>query len=196
MNFESYFYNCSEQYLDRINEEIYGEIGGLILGLPIRESQAEINRDLFWMLASKNWAFDTTPPNVGEFPPIDLRLNNTSIVLIRNKNNRTLCLTSSTLGAKWHSDFAKIFGGSLVQIEVQFGKVEAMFKDFCGFKIAHYSRRLGLGIEIVISDPMQIFSNRKSAISGMANFKIAKQTLPAINLDCPILLIGIKGDGG
>lgn len=177
--------------MNRINGEIYDEIGSAIRELPTREAQSKINRDLFWILTSKNWAFDTTPPNVGETPPRDLGLFSANINAIRNNNKRSLCLTSSTLEAKWHADFAKIFGGNLVQIEVQFGKVEAMFKDFCGFKIAHYERRLGLGIEIVMSGPMQVFSHRKVAISGMANFKIAKQTLPAINLGCPILLIGI-----
>jgi len=32
----------------------------------------------------------------------------------------------------------------LVQIEAQFGTVESMFKDFCGFRIAYYERRLAL----------------------------------------------------
>ncbi len=75
---------------------------------------------------------------------------------------------------------------------MQFGKVESMFKDFCGFKIAAYERRLALGIEVVMSEPNKYFSHRKKAMSGMAYFDIAKRTLPAIGLDCPIWLIGIK----
>ena len=64
---------------------------------------------------------------------------------------RDQCLTSTTLNTKWHSDFARSFGSKLVQVEAQFGKVEAMFKDFCGFRIAYAERRLVLGIEIVLS---------------------------------------------
>ena len=42
---------------------------------------------------------------------------------------------------------------NLVQIEAQFGTVESMFKDFCGFRIAAFERRLSLGIEIILSNP-------------------------------------------
>jgi len=107
-------------------------------------------------------------------------------------NNRSLCVTSSTLGANWHADFAKSFDGRLVQVEAQFGKVESMFKDFCGFRIAHFERRLALGIEIVLSEPNIYFAHRKSSVSGMAYFDIAKRTIPAIGLECPIWLVGIK----
>lgn len=55
----------------------------------------------------------------------------------------------------------------------------------------HSERRLALGIEIVMSDPGHYFSQRKNAISGMAYFNIAKTTLPAIGLGCPIWLVGI-----
>ena len=112
---------------------------------------------------------------------------------IKKNNNRNLCLTSTTLDTRWHADFAKSFGSSLVQIEAQFGKVEAMFKDFCGFRIAHAERRLSLGIEIVLTDPPAYFSHRKNAIGCMASFDIAKNTLTTIGLDCPIWLIGIGG---
>lgn len=111
---------------------------------------------------------------------------------MKEQNNRSLCLTSTTLDAGWHTDFAKMYNKELVQLEVQFGKVEAMFKDFCGFRIAYSERRLSLGIEIVMSDPGSYFSQRRASISGMAYFDIAKRTLPAIGLDCPIWLIGLS----
>lgn len=85
-----------------------------------------------------------------------------------------------------------MYPSGLVQLEVQFGKVESMFKDFCGFRIAYFERRLALGIEIVMSEPSKYFAHRKGAVSGMAYFDIAKRTLPAIGLDCPIWLIGLK----
>ena len=66
-----------------------------------------------------------------------------------------------------------------------------MFKDFCGFRIAYAERRLAHGIEIVLSHPVAYFAHRINAIGGMANFKIAKDTLNSIGLDCPIWLVGI-----
>jgi len=49
-----------------------------------------------------------------------------------------------------------------------------------------------LGVEIVLCDPYKYFSHRVKAIGGMAYFNIAKNTLPAIGLNCPIWLIGIR----
>jgi hypothetical protein len=54
------------------------------------------------------------------------------------------------------------------------------------------SGRLALGIEIVMSDPNKYFAHRRASTSGMAYFDIARKTLPAIGLDCQILLVGIK----
>ena len=102
-------------------------------------------------------------------------------------------MISTTLDASWHPDFGKLFAPGLVQIEAQFGKVESMFKDFCGFRIARHERRLALGIEVIPYEPYAYFSHRRNAIGGMAYFDIAKNTLPAIGLDCPIWLIGIEG---
>jgi len=79
-----------------------------------------------------------------------------------------------------------------VQVEAQFGKVEAMFKDFCGFRIAYAERRLALGIEIVLVDPPSYFAHQKSAVSGMASFDIAMNTLATIGLECPIWLVGVE----
>jgi hypothetical protein len=93
---------------------------------------------------------------------------------MRKNNNRSLCVTSTTLDASWHSDFAKTYNSQLIQIEAQFGKVESMFKDFCGFRIARYEKRLALGIEIVLSEPSKYFSHRKNSIGGMAYFIIAR----------------------
>lgn len=64
-------------------------------------------------------------------------------------------------------------------------------KTFVGLRIAYYEKRIALGIEIVISEPNKYFSQRKESITGMAYLEIAKQTLPAIGLNCPIWLIGI-----
>jgi hypothetical protein len=189
---EFWFHNCSKQYLDSISPELHPELIEIISQLPKRLTQAELNKDLFCNLTSKGWSFDCLPAEIDQVPISNPEINPMSIAALKKTNHRSLCITSSTIEAKWHSDFAKLYGNKLVQIEAQFGKVESMFKDFCGFRIAWYERRLALGIEIVLCDPSKYFSHRKSSISGMAYFEIAKRTLPAIGLDCPICLIGIK----
>jgi hypothetical protein len=191
MKLESYFYNCSPQYIQKIDPSLFDDIHRIIQQLPKRETQSQINADLFWLLTSLEWNYDTVLSGTGSNPPKDLNLGQ-SIGNIKERNERHYCLTSTTLNTRWHSDFAKQFGSNLVQLEAQFGKVEAMFKDFCGFRIAYAERRLALGIEIVLSNPMAYFAHRRYAIGGMANFKIAKDTLNSIGLDCPIWLVGIN----
>ena len=192
MRYEDYYYNCSRPYLNGISADLYSELVDIISKLPKRKTQSEINRDLFWILSTTGWSYDAVPPRVNVDPPNDLAIEEFTIHKVKTQNERNLCITSTTLGARWYADFAKMHGDKLVQLEAQFGKVESMFKDFCGFKIGWYERRLALGIEIVMSEPSKYFSHRRNATSGMAYFDIAKKTLPAIGLDCPILLVGIR----
>lgn len=196
MKLENYFYNCSKEYVVSINQGMYQEINDVIHELRKRTTQAEVNQDLFLHLIEKGWSYDTIPggltQKINDKNQTISSMDNNEINEIKKRNKRPLCLTSTTLNVRWHSDFAKIFTQKLVQIEAQFGKTESMFKDFCGFKIANFEKRLALGIEIVIYEPNKYFSHRKKDISGMANFNIAKETLLAINLNCPIWLIGIK----
>jgi hypothetical protein len=190
MNPQSFFYNCSPEYIQSIDQALYDQIDTVINKLPKRKIQSEINSDLFWLLTSHGWNYDTVLQGTVKIHPSEIKVD-ASLDEIRERNDRKLCLTSTTLDTRWHSDFAKSFGTKLVQVEAQFGKVEAMFKDFCGFRIAYAERRLALGIEIVLSNPTSYFAHRKNAIGGMASFDIAKNTLNTIGLDCPIWLIGI-----
>ena len=191
MKTDHYFYNCSKEYLDSIDADLYKHIIQTISKLPKRQTQAEINQDLFWLLTEKGWAFDTTG-GISNASPSELEIGSVTLTDIKKSNNRDLCKTSTTINATWHSDFAKAYEKGLVQVEAQFGKVESMFKDFCGFRMAYQEKRLVLGIEIVMSQPNKYFAHRKSAISGMAYFDIAKTALPSIGLDCPIWLVGIR----
>ena len=191
MKYEEYFYNCSREYINSIDSTLCKEVGDVIAKLPKRQKQEEINNDLFWLLISKGWSYDTLV-NVSDLPPAEFGIKGLTKSTVAKSNNRSICLTSITVDASWHSDFAKAYTSGLVQIEAQFGKVESMFKDFCGFRISRHERRLALGIELVLSDPYNYFSHRRNAIGGMAYFRIAKETLPAIGIDCPIWLIGIK----
>lgn len=192
MQIEHYFYNCSKEYIEAIDSHLYKEFVDLIAKLPKRQYQTEINHDLWWLLTTKGWSYDSIPKKMSDLPLPGLEIENPNKCEITKDNNRSICITSTTLGAKWYADFAKSFPRGLVQIEAQFGTVESMFKDFCGFRIAYLERRLALGIEIVMCEPNKYFGHRKESVAGMAYFDIAKRTLPSIGLDCPIWLIGIK----
>lgn len=192
MKVENYFYNCSKEYLHSISPDLYKEIVEVISKLPIRKTQSEINNDLFWLFTHKGWSYGTFPVGLTNSSPEELKIGSISKLQIKKQRNHLLCVTSTTLETRWHTDFAKLFNGKLAQLEVQFGKVEAMFKDFCGFKIALFERRLEIGIEIVLSDPRSYFFHRKRSISGMTYFSIAQKTLSTIGLKCPVWLIGIK----
>jgi len=187
---QSYFYNCSPEYINSIDPDLYDQIIKIIDQLPKRQIQSAINSDLLWYLTTDGWFYDSVPTGTEGKQPDGLS-NDLSLQDIKDRNQRNLCLTSTTLNTRWHADFSKSFGSNLVQIEAQFGKVEAMFKDFCGFRIAYAERRLALGVEIVLSNPNLYFAHRRNAIGGMAGFDIAKNTLNTIGLDCPIWLIGI-----
>jgi hypothetical protein len=191
MNHRPYYYNCSADSIAAIDPDLHGEVETIIRMLPRREAPSRIKEDLFWLFTQKEWCFDTIPANAApECPfPIDFMA---SIEVIRDRNLRDLCLTSSTMDTRWHSDYAKRYGNSLVQVEAQFGKVEAMFKDFCGFRIAYAERRLALGIEIVPVDPPRYGAHPENTARGMASFDIARHTLAAIGLACPIWLVGIE----
>jgi hypothetical protein len=191
LNLKSYHYNCSPEYIESIHPDLESEVRSIIRMLPKRETQSQINEDLFWLFTHKGWCYDTVPVGTAPECPFELDIME-SLEVVKDRNLRDFCLTSSTLDTKWHADFAKRYGINLVQVEAQFGKVEAMFKDFCGFRIAYAERRLALGIEIVLVDPQMYFVHRKNAVSGMASFDVAKNTLATIGLDSPIWLVGVE----
>jgi hypothetical protein len=190
MILKNYYYNCSPEYIYLIDNGLYDQIVTIISTLPKRNTQSEIKTDLFWLLASYGWNYDAVPANAGAETPnlfnVDLTLDE-----IIQRNIRDFCQTSTTLETRWHSDFAKSFESGIVQIEAQLRNVEAMFKDFCGFRIAYAERRLALGIEILLTDPDSYFSDRANSKGGMAGFDIAKNTMTTIGFNCPIWLIGI-----
>ena len=128
---EHYFYNCSKEYVVSIDSELFSEVNDVIRKLPKRSIQAEINADIFWLLADNNWAYDSVPQGLAN-NDVGGRFEK---VTPQKDNKRHLCSTSTTLDASWHSDFARSYASGLVQLEVQLGKVESMFKDLCGFRI-------------------------------------------------------------
>ncbi len=61
MTLQTYYYNCSPDYINSIDAGLQDEITGSIDLLPKRQKQSEINVDLFWLLTSKDWYYDTVP---------------------------------------------------------------------------------------------------------------------------------------
>jgi hypothetical protein len=160
MNFQSCFHNGSPDYIDSIDSSLQGQITFVINQLPKRQPQSEIKSDLFWLLMANSWNFDSLPPGGSSTPPADLDLLSDT-GKPKRVNNRKLCRTSTTLQTIWHADFAKAFESKLVQVEAQFGKVEAMFNDFCGFRIAYAERWLAFGIEIFCQNLSSILPTEK-----------------------------------
>ena len=191
MNLKSCYYNCSPEYISQISDSLHSQVLDLISRLPKRKTQAEINSDLWWLFTSMGWNYDSIPSSVGELVPSELGIQ-ADREQTKNRNNRDLCLTTTILNTQWRSVFSNSYEGKLVQVEAQFGKVEAMFKDFCGFRIAYAEKRLALGIEIGLVDPPTYFAYGNNAIGRVANFDIAKNTLKTIGLNAPIWLVGIE----
>jgi hypothetical protein len=192
LNSRHFYNNCSESYIGSISSVLHSELCDSVSALPKRRTQAEVNRDLWWLLTAKGWCYDSAPAGLPEAPPRDLGLADMEKRDQVRMQDRDICRSATTVEADWRVDFAKAFGGKLVHLEVQFGKVESMFKDFCGFQIAWREGRIALGVSVVMCDPGKYFAHRVRAVSGMAYFSVAASTLPTIGLDCPIWVVGIE----
>ncbi len=66
---KSYFYNCSPEYIHSIDPGLQDQIILIIEALPKRQTQSEINADLFWLLTSAGWNYDTVPVAAGNGSP-------------------------------------------------------------------------------------------------------------------------------
>ena len=74
MNHEEYFYNCSREYINSIDSSLYDELLSVIAKLTKRQTQSEINNDIFWLLTSHGWAYDTLS-GTSELPPPEYNLS-------------------------------------------------------------------------------------------------------------------------
>jgi len=99
MNIQSYFYNCSPEYINSIDTELSNQIITITNLLLKRKTQSEINSDLFWLLTNKGWNYDTVLQGTGAIPPSELDIA-VSLDEIRSRNKRNLCLTSTTLDTR------------------------------------------------------------------------------------------------
>jgi hypothetical protein len=191
-DFENEFYRCSDEYVDKLDPSIRLDIKTIIERLPKRKYQNKINSDLVWLFAERGWSFSSYPSSFPPVPPPDLYIEGIDKQSIHKLRNKEECLITSNLMLGWYADFAKSFGIQRVFVEVQFGKIEAAFRDFCRFAITYHERRLDLGILIVMFDPKMYFSEEGPRVSGMADFETIRKAIWAVDLDCPIWLIGLQ----
>jgi hypothetical protein len=191
MNFICFYYQCSPESIHAIDPALHGEVEAIIRMLPRRETPAECHQDLFWLFTHKGWCHDTVPVGAPDECPIDLNILE-SLSDIKDNNTRDFCLASTAFDTFWHADFGKKMNDQLLQVKAQFGQVDQLYKDFCGFRIARVESGLSLGIEIVMENPVGFGRLSKHKGSGLAGFNDARRTLTAVGLDCPIWLIGLS----
>ena len=113
MNLETYYYNCSPEFIHSVDPALFDDIHLIIQKLPKRDTQSQINTDLFWLLTSMDWNYDTVLHRTGKRPPegIGVKL---ALSVIKERNKRDQCLTSKKLNTFWHSDFSKQFNFSCI----------------------------------------------------------------------------------
>ncbi len=61
MQSQSYYYNYSPEYINSIDPYLHRQILTIVEALPKRQTQSEINSDLFWYLTSDGWLYDSIP---------------------------------------------------------------------------------------------------------------------------------------
>jgi hypothetical protein len=190
MIFESHYHGCTAESVRAIHPGLPGDVASILRMLPRRTSESELRQDLFWLFTHKGFCHDRIPVGTPEECPFDLDILD-SLAELDDYRSRDLCLASTAFDTLWHADFAKAFGDRLVHVKAQFGRLDALFKDFCGFRIGQVQRGIALGIEIVPMDAGTLFGTAKSAGGAMADFAGARKILEALDIPLSIWLIGI-----
>ncbi|WP_319526190.1 hypothetical protein [uncultured Desulfosarcina sp.] len=176
MESQQQYFKCSPSYIDSIDSSLMPEIQEAVKRLPERKRAEETAIDLFWLLAGKGWSFSRVPRGISDRAPNELEIEDT-IDAIKDRNNSDLCISFANLDRGPKSDFAKSYGERrLVQIGYEIDNTEIMAQDFSKFRIAFAEKRLVLGIEMV----------------GISKLELSKDMLVALDLDCPIWIIGLK----
>jgi len=98
MKLDSYFYNCPTEYIHSIDAGLHNQVLGVVEQLPKWQTKSEINTDLFWLLTTNRWNYDTVPTGAGS--GISERFgNDLSLNEIKQSNDRKLSRASTTLNA-------------------------------------------------------------------------------------------------
>ena len=191
MNIESYYYNCSHEYIDSIDPSLHRQHP--FDPCPTPQEADTVGDQLRPVLAApfRRLELDSIPQGAGKTPPTDISLT-VDIVQPKKVNSRRLCRTSTTLKARMACRLCQSFWcTSWFRSRHSSARSRLCSRSFVGSGLPMLRGRLALGIEIVLSEPTNYFAHRKSSIGGMASFDVARETLTTIGLECPIWLVGI-----
>ena len=56
MQRQSYFYNCSLEYVESLPPRLPAQVLDVVGEMQKRPTQSELNRDLWWLLVSRGWS--------------------------------------------------------------------------------------------------------------------------------------------
>ena len=182
MNIQSYFYNCSWEYIDSIEPAFSSQIKDLFKKMPEAQDDNVLISNVFWMLASNGWSFSELPESISNDPPSGLKVN-FKLPEIKKKNSFDLCAASLKPDTPKYNDFAKSLNDQIIHLNVAVHESEKLTVDFTNFQLAYAEKRIPFGIELV---PMQ------SPDPDGACFDLGVELLSMLKFDCPIWLIGLR----
>jgi len=103
MNIQSYFYNCSWEYIDSIEPTFSSQIKDLFKKMPEAQDDNVLISNVFWMLASNGWSFSELPESISNDPPSGLKVN-FKLSEIKKQNSFDLCAATLKPETPKHND--------------------------------------------------------------------------------------------
>jgi len=182
MNIQSYFYNCSWEYIDSIDPTFSSQIKDLFKKMPEAQDDKALISNVFWILASNGWSFRELPESISNVPPSGLKVN-FELSEIKKQNNFDLCSASLKPDTPKYNDFAKSLNDQIIHLNIAVQESEKLTVDFTNFQHAYTEKRIPFGIELV---PMQ------SPDPDGACFDLGVELLSMLKFECPIWLIGLR----
>jgi len=83
------------------------------------------------------------------------------------------------------------FRKNSVFVEIQFGNSATIYRDFYKFQYGHRNGLLSLSILIVPTNPSSFFPSRVKSVSNMADYNLAKRYFTILQIQVPIIIIGL-----
>jgi len=182
MDIQSYFYNCSLEYIDSIDPTLSVEIKDLFKKLAVVQDNKVLMANVFWMLASNGWSFSELLESISNDPPSSLTVN-FKLSEIKKNNSFDLCAASLKSDTPKYNDFAKSLDDQIIHLNIAARESEKLTVDFTNFQLAYAEKRIPLGIELV---PIQ------SSDPDGACFDLGVELISMLKFDCPIWLIGLR----
>ena len=182
MDIQSYFYNCSLEYIDSIDPTFSIELKDLFKKLAEAQDDKVLLANVFWMLASNGWSFSESSESISNYPPSGLKVN-FKLSEIKKQNSFDLCAASLKSDTPKYNDFAKTLNDQIIHLNIAARESEKLTVDFTNFQLAYAEKIIPLGIELV---PMH------SSDPDGACFDLGVELLSMLKFDCPTWLIGLR----